>query len=100
MRAASLKSGRIYVREDAPEPTPEFGQVLVQVKACGICGSDLHFAKHGHEMMALGKQMKGMPSLGAEGTEGAGADLDFRADAHMGHQFSAVVLERGPENMA
>src|SRR3546814_2874230 len=95
MRAASLKSGRIYVREDAPEPTPEFGQVLVQVKACGICGSDQHFAKHGHEMMALGKQMKGMPSMGGEGTEGAGGDLDFDADIYMGHEFSAEVLEIG-----
>lgn len=25
-----------------PEPTPAAGEVLIQVKACGICGSDIH----------------------------------------------------------
>ncbi len=25
-----------------PDPTPAAGEVLVQVKACGICGSDIH----------------------------------------------------------
>ena len=64
MRAASLKSGTIYVKEDAPDPVPTFGTVLVEVKACGICGSDLHFAKYGAEMLALGKEMGGMPAMG------------------------------------
>ena len=45
------QGGTIYVRDDVPEPVPGFGQVLVQVKACGICGSDLHFAKHGADML-------------------------------------------------
>jgi threonine dehydrogenase-like Zn-dependent dehydrogenase len=95
MRAAALKSGKIYVRDDVPEPTPEFGQVLVQVKACGICGSDLHFAKHGSEMMEAGKQMKGMPSMGG----GGGGELDLDADVWMGHEFSAEVLEVGPDTV-
>ena len=47
MRSAVLRAGEIVVRDDVPDPVPEFGQVLVEVKACGICGSDLHFAKHG-----------------------------------------------------
>ena len=64
VRAVSLKSGTIYVKEDAPDPVPTFGTVLVQVKACGICGSDLHFAKYGGEMLALGQQMRGMPAMG------------------------------------
>jgi threonine dehydrogenase-like Zn-dependent dehydrogenase len=91
MRAAALKSGTIYVRDDAPEPEPGFGQVLVQVQACGICGSDLHFAKHGHEMMALQDELEGMPSFG----EMPALDLD--ADVWMGHEFSAEVLEVGPD---
>jgi threonine dehydrogenase-like Zn-dependent dehydrogenase len=96
MRAVSLKSGRIYVKDDAPDPVPGFGQVLVKVTACGICGSDLHFAKHGGAMMDLTKQMKGMPAI--DPTGGPGIDLD--ADVYMGHEFSAEVLDVGPDTVA
>ncbi len=34
------------VRE-IPVPVPGQGELLVKVEACGICGSDLHAAKHG-----------------------------------------------------
>jgi threonine dehydrogenase-like Zn-dependent dehydrogenase len=95
MRAASLKSGQIYVKEDAPEPVPGFGQVLVQVKACGICGSDLHFAKHGADMLELSTQVKGMP---IDPSGGPGIDLD--QDVYMGHEFAAEVLEVGPDTQA
>jgi threonine dehydrogenase-like Zn-dependent dehydrogenase len=101
MRAAALKAGQIYVNEDVPEPRPGFGQVLVQVKACGICGSDLHFVQHGPEMIDLGKQMKGMPSLGGMGGDADSSDeLDFDRDIYMGHEFSAEVLEVGPDTDA
>ncbi len=94
MRAAALKDGRIYVNDHVPEPTPAFGQVLVQVKACGICGSDLHFAKHGAEMLALGREMGGV------GVMDTGPDLDLSRDVYMGHEFSAEVLEVGPDTIA
>jgi len=94
MRAAALKSGRMYVRDDVPEPEPGFGQVLVQVKACGICGSDLHFAKHGGDMLALTKEMEGMPLLGEA------PDIDLDRDVFMGHEFAAEVLEIGPDTVA
>jgi threonine dehydrogenase-like Zn-dependent dehydrogenase len=102
MRAAALKSGKIYVNEDVPEPEPAFGQVLVQVKACGICGSDLHFVEHGHEMLELGRQMKGMPSFGGLGGEddSPARELDFDRDIWMGHEFSAEVLDVGPDTVA
>lgn len=32
---------------EKPRPKPAAGQVLVHVKATGICGSDVHFWKHG-----------------------------------------------------
>ena len=37
---------RLTIREE-PIPRPAPGQVLVQVKANGICGSDLHFWREG-----------------------------------------------------
>ena len=94
MRAVSLKSGQIYVKEDAPDPVPGFGQVLVQVKACGICGSDLHFAKHGTDMLALTDEMGGMSALGV------GPAIDLDKDVFMGHEFSAEVLEIGPDTVS
>lgn len=95
MRAVALKSGQIYVRDDVPDPEPAFGQVLVDVKACGICGSDLHFAKHGSAMLDLTAQMRGVPGMGA----GVG-ELDLDRDVFMGHEFSAEVLEVGPDTVA
>ncbi|MBA2610170.1 MAG: zinc-binding dehydrogenase [Actinobacteria bacterium] len=93
MRAAALKSGAIYVRDDVEDPKPESGQVLVEVCACGICGSDLHFAKHGASMLALGGEMKGMGMM----SELANPTVDLDQDVWMGHEFSARVLEAGPD---
>ncbi len=87
MRAAVLRDGRMVYRDDVPEPVPESGQVLVGVRACGICGSDLHFAAHGAEVLELGGRMGG----------GAGMNLDLNGDVFMGHEFSAEVLEAGPD---
>src|SRR4051794_6789800 len=51
VKAAVLRAGGVVVRDDVTEPVPAFGQVLVQVRACGICGSDLHFVEHGATML-------------------------------------------------
>ena len=96
MRAAVLNKGKILVRDDVDEPTPGMGQALVEVKACGICGSDLHFAKHGASMMALGKEMSGSMMSDA----GAGNELDLDQDVYMGHEFSAEVLDFGPDTQS
>jgi threonine dehydrogenase-like Zn-dependent dehydrogenase len=93
MRAAVLRGGEIHVRDDVPDPEPELGQVLVQVKACGICGSDLHFARHGATMLALGDEMEGMPDMGMP-------RVDLGRDVFMGHEFAAEVLEAGPDTVA
>jgi threonine dehydrogenase-like Zn-dependent dehydrogenase len=90
MRAAVLREGRMVYRDDVPDPIPGPGQVLVGVRSCGICGSDLHFAAHGAEVLSLTDQMAS--SLGAGGT-----NIDLTRDVFMGHEFSAEVLEAGPD---
>jgi threonine dehydrogenase-like Zn-dependent dehydrogenase len=87
MRASVLRNGRMVYRDDLPEPVPGPGQVLVAVRSCGICGSDLHFASHGAEVLSLSSEM----SSGA-----GGMDVDLSRDVFMGHEFSAEILEPGP----
>ncbi len=87
MRAAVLRDGRMVYRDDVPDPVPEAGQVLVAVRSCGICGSDLHFAAHGGEVVAMTAQVAG---------DAAGMKLDLGRDVFMGHEFSAEILEAGP----
>jgi 2-desacetyl-2-hydroxyethyl bacteriochlorophyllide A dehydrogenase len=89
MRAAVLREGRMVCRDDVPDPIPGPGQVLVGVRSCGICGSDLHFAAHGAEVLSLTDEMAG--SLGG------GTNVDLSHDVFMGHEFSAEILEAGPD---
>ena len=45
MKAAVVHEfGKPLVIEDVPIPQPGPGQVLVKVRACGVCGTDLHAA--------------------------------------------------------
>jgi threonine dehydrogenase-like Zn-dependent dehydrogenase len=90
MRAAVLREGRMVFRDDMPDPVPGPGQVLVAVRSCGICGTDLHFAAHGAEMASLTAQLAA--SFGA-----GDMAVDLSRDIIMGHEFSAEILEAGPE---
>jgi threonine dehydrogenase-like Zn-dependent dehydrogenase len=89
MRAAVLREGRMVYRDDVPDPVPGPGQVVVGVRSCGICGSDLHFARYGAEVLSLSDQMA--DSLGG------GVSVELGRDVFMGHEFSAEVLEAGPD---
>jgi L-iditol 2-dehydrogenase len=46
-RSAVLHAPRQLSIEDRPVPEPAPGEVLVQVVAVGICGSDVHYYEHG-----------------------------------------------------
>jgi (R,R)-butanediol dehydrogenase/meso-butanediol dehydrogenase/diacetyl reductase len=65
-------AGEVRIDEvAAPEPGPR--DVVVRVKACGICGSDLGYVADGYAAMPTGKP------------------------APIGHEFSAVVARVGSE---
>ncbi|GAC1319205.1 MAG: hypothetical protein NVSMB12_18430 [Acidimicrobiales bacterium] len=49
--------------------------MLVEV-AFGICGSDLHFARHGQTMLHVSKQMSGMPAVMTQ------PDVNLSQDLH------------------
>ncbi|TFV60046.1 alcohol dehydrogenase [Mycobacterium sp. PS03-16] len=88
MRAAVLRDGAMVLRDDVAEPVPGPGQVLVGVRACGICGSDLHFARHGARVLDAGAAMEGVPAMAEP--------VDLSGDVFMGHEIAAEVLEAGP----
>ncbi len=71
------------VVEDIGDPVPDVGEALVAVKACGICGSDLHTLRHADAMLAL------------SGMGGLDNPFDPDADYVMGHEFCGEVLELG-----
>ena len=78
MRAAIARRGQMVV-EDVPDPVPGPGDALVEVKACGICGSDLHTLHHADSLLAVAELSGGESQLRPE------------ADFVMGHEFSAEV---------
>jgi threonine dehydrogenase-like Zn-dependent dehydrogenase len=89
MRSAVLRNGAMFVRDDVDEPSPGQGEVLIEVAACGICGSDLHFARFGAEMMDVTARMEGTPDVGR-------TPPDLARDVFMGHEFCGRVLDLGP----
>ncbi|HUV09498.1 MAG TPA: zinc-binding dehydrogenase [Acidimicrobiia bacterium] len=84
MRAVVARDRRLIV-DDVAEPVPGPGEVLVAVRACGICGSDLHTLEHSEHLVEVGAAL---------GTE---TGFDPRHDYVLGHEWSAEVLELGPE---
>jgi L-iditol 2-dehydrogenase len=56
-----------------PKPVPQEGQVLLRVRAVGICGSDLHYYR-----------------------EGGTGEAVIEEPLILGHEFSAEVAELGP----
>ena len=71
-----MKSAYFYGKhdirvEEAKTPEPGPGEVLIQVKACGICGTDVHIY---------------------EGDKGA---AEVTPPTILGHEFSGVIAKTG-----
>ncbi len=87
MRAAVMRGDK-FVVEERPMPKPGAGDVLVKVRACGICGSDLHYFKHAPETIELAAKL-GAPTDEMKRT--------LREGPILGHEFVCEVVEFGPE---
>ncbi|HZK66097.1 MAG TPA: alcohol dehydrogenase catalytic domain-containing protein, partial [Chloroflexota bacterium] len=68
-----LRPGVIEVR-DVPKPEPEPGEVLIRVRATGVCGSDMHIYSEGRlgsqiitDPLILGHEMSGQVEALGEG---------------------------------
>jgi succinate semialdehyde reductase (NADPH) len=71
MKAVVLPAvGASLVVEDIPTPKPRAGEVLLRVRACGVCHTDLHVVK---------------------------GEVRFPVPAVLGHEVSGVVEAVGPE---
>jgi threonine dehydrogenase-like Zn-dependent dehydrogenase len=69
------RNPRLEIREyDIPTPGPD--EVLLQVKACGICGSDVHMAQADADGYIYYPGLTGFPCI-------------------LGHELSGIVVEAG-----
>jgi threonine dehydrogenase-like Zn-dependent dehydrogenase len=87
MRAAVMRGDRFEV-EERPIPTPGPGEVLTKVRACGICGSDLHYFHHLDGLMGLARKV-GWPTDSIE--------ANLKAGPVLGHEFVCEVAGFGPD---
>jgi succinate semialdehyde reductase (NADPH) len=70
MRAVVLPAvGASLEVEEIPVPAPRAGEVLIRVRACGVCHTDLHVVK---------------------------GEVKFPLPAVLGHEVSGSVEETGP----
>ncbi|MEP7113019.1 MAG: zinc-binding dehydrogenase [Ilumatobacteraceae bacterium] len=83
MRAVVCQHAELSV-VDLPDPTPGDGQVLLEVTACGICGSDLHARYHGDAQADV---------LAEAGYDGFGRSNE---KVVFGHEFCGTIAAYGP----
>ena len=75
MKAAVLhKIGHPLVIEDIPVPEPGHGDVLIKVKACGVCHSDLHAVEGDWTPLPNLPLIPGHEATGHVAAVGAGVD--------------------------
>jgi threonine dehydrogenase-like Zn-dependent dehydrogenase len=84
MRAALMERGAIWV-DTVPDPIPERGEVLVRTRACGICGSDLHAARHTEAFVNTSREA------------GGAFKLTTFDPVVLGHEFCAEIVDFGPD---
>ncbi|MBC7325740.1 MAG: NAD(P)-dependent alcohol dehydrogenase, partial [Moorella sp. (in: Bacteria)] len=73
MKAAFLKEPGVITIEEVKKPSPGPGEVLVKIRSVGVCGSDVHYYRHGR----IGSYVVQKPLI-------------------LGHECSGEVVELGP----
>ena len=69
MRCVSISGEKKFVLKDINKPVSKEGSVVIEVKSCGICGSDIHYWVSGNPVGLV-----------------------------MGHEFAGVVVDPGSRN--
>ena len=80
MKTASVKEPSVISVSETENPSLESGEILVQMHACGICGSDLEkvFGQYGQPSMRLGHEPAGVVlDVGSDVTEFKKGDRVF-----------------------
>ena len=80
MKTASVKEPSVISVDETENPTLTPGDILVQMHACGICGSDLEkvFGQYGQPSMRLGHEPSGIIlDVGSDVTEFKKGDRVF-----------------------
>ncbi len=79
MRAIRLHGPGDLRLDEVPAPDQSSGSVIVDVEACGVCGSDLHFvngtARTDHMPMTLGHEIVGTVAAAPAGTVEPGTEV-------------------------
>lgn len=76
MRAAVLTAPDTIELQERPVPEPGADEVLIQVSSVGVCGSDVHYYRHGRigDMVVTGPLVLGHEAAGRVVRTGAEAD--------------------------
>lgn len=88
LSAVLYGSGDLRI-EERPEPRPKAGQVIVEVEAVGICGSDIHYYEHGR----IGDFVVEEPMV--VGHEAAGTVIEVGEDVDPTRIGELVAIEPG-----
>ncbi|WP_315719417.1 MULTISPECIES: alcohol dehydrogenase AdhP [unclassified Bradyrhizobium] len=84
MKAAIVKAfGKPLVIEDVPVPVPGPGELLVKLKACGVCHTDLHAASGDWPVKPVPPFIPGHEAAGIVAALGAGV-TDFKVGDAVG----------------
>jgi threonine dehydrogenase-like Zn-dependent dehydrogenase len=89
MRGVVFKGDCTLELADFPDPTPGVGEVVLEIKASGMCGSDLHFYRQPpnpeSKRVIIGHEPCGIVVASGEGVTGRNAAIGARVMVHHYH---------------